>query len=63
MSNLTFMFNNGNGTVLCNVCRIMLVPYANRDHQIDCAHICDKCFEKLKPAIYNIQKENDDGSS
>lgn len=45
MSNLTFMFNNGNGTVLCNGCHIMLVQTANRDHQIDCAHLCDACFD------------------
>ena len=58
MSNLEFKFNGGNGTVLCNVCSIMLVPYAKPD-QIDCAHICDECFEELLPAIEKIREWKD----
>ena len=59
MSNLDFRFNNGNGTVLCNVCSIMLVPYAKRDNQIECAHICDDCFKELLPSIEKIREWKD----
>lgn len=59
MSNLDFRFNNGNGTVLCNVCSTMLVPYAKHSEQIDCAHICDDCYEKLRPAIEKLMELKD----
>lgn len=48
MSNLDVKFNNGNGTVLCNICRTMLVDHCVVSMQIDCAHICDDCYDNLK---------------
>lgn len=40
-------FNNGNGTVLCNVCRIMLTDSCKASEQIDCAHLCEGCYNDL----------------
>lgn len=41
-------FNNGNGTVLCNICHTMLVDSCVVTAQIDCAHLCEECYENLK---------------
>lgn len=40
-------FNNGRGTVLCNVCSIMLTDSCDTRNQIDCYHICEKCYEEM----------------
>lgn len=40
-------FNNGNGTVLCNLCSTMLVDHCDTSKQIDCVHLCKKCYDKL----------------
>lgn len=46
-------FNNGRGTVLCNVCRIMLVNACNVSEQIDCAHLCEECYKELNAENYS----------
>ena len=45
-------FNNGRGTVLCNLCSTMLVNACNVSEQIDCAHLCEKCYEELNAENY-----------
>lgn len=44
-------FNNGRGTVLCNVCCTMLVDSCDTRHQIDCAHLCEKCWDVISQAM------------
>lgn len=51
MSNLITKFNNGRGTVLCNLCNTMLVDGCNVLMQIDCAHVCDKCWQKVLSSL------------
>lgn len=45
-------FNNGRGTVLCNVCSTMLTDSCDTSSQIDCYHICEKCYEEMKAENY-----------
>jgi hypothetical protein len=40
-------FNNGRGTVLCNVCNIMLTDACDTRKQIDCYHLCEGCYNDL----------------
>lgn len=45
-------FNGGRGTVLCNVCSIMLTDACDTKEQIDCAHICKDCYEEMNVENY-----------
>ena len=45
-------FNNGNGTVLCNVCSIMLTDSCNVSEQIDCYHLCEDCYNEMNGGAY-----------
>ena len=45
-------FNGGKGTVLCNVCSIMLIDSCDTRNQIDCAHLCEKCYEEMNAENY-----------
>lgn len=47
MPNAIIKFNNGNGTVLCNMCHTMLVDYCKVEEVIDCAHLCEKCWSAI----------------
>jgi hypothetical protein len=40
-------FNNGRGTVLCNMCSIMLTDACDTRDQIDCYHLCEDCYKQL----------------
>lgn len=44
-------FNNGNGTVLCNMCQTMLVDRCCTQTQIDCAHLCEKCWDRVAAGL------------
>lgn len=46
-------FNSGRGTVLCNVCRIMLTDACNVAEQIDCYHVCEDCYKDLNAENYS----------
>jgi hypothetical protein len=37
----------------------MLCQTAIRSQQLDCAHICDSCYSKLKPYIDALSAEKD----
>ena len=37
-------FNGGKGTVLCNLCSVMLTDACDTSSQIDCYHICEDCY-------------------
>ena len=45
-------FNGGRGTVLCNVCSIMLADSCDVHSQIDSIHICEKCYEEMNAENY-----------
>jgi hypothetical protein len=45
-------FNGGNGTVLCNVCHIMLTDACDTREQIDCYHLCEECYEEMNAENY-----------
>lgn len=45
-------FNSGRGTVLCNVCSIMLTNSCDTRNQIDCYHVCEDCYNELKGGAY-----------
>lgn len=45
-------FNNGRGTVLCNVCNIMLTDACDTREQIDCYHLCEECYEEMNAENY-----------
>jgi hypothetical protein len=45
-------FNGGRGTVLCNVCRIMLTDSCDTREQIDCYHLCEDCYKLFVPKNY-----------
>ena len=40
-------FNNGRGTVLCNVCSIMLADSCDVHNQIDSYHVCEDCYKEM----------------
>ena len=44
-------FNGGKGTVLCNVCSTMLTDSCDTSNQIDCAHLCEKCWDVISQAM------------
>lgn len=45
-------FNGGKGTVLCNVCSIMLTDSCDTREQIDCYHLCESCYEEMNAENY-----------
>ena len=45
-------FNGGKGTVLCNVCHIMLTDACDTREQIDCYHLCEECYEEMNAENY-----------
>lgn len=49
-------FNNGNGTVLCNGCNTMLVDRCLVQDQIDCAHLCEKCWDAITLRNAELEK-------
>lgn len=40
-------FNGGRGTVLCNVCHVMLADSCDIRNQIDCYHVCEECYKEM----------------
>lgn len=46
-------FNNGRGTVLCNVCSIMLTDACDTSHQVDCYHMCEDCYNQINAENYS----------
>ena len=46
-------FNGGKGTVLCNVCHVMLTDACDTRHQIDCYHVCEECYKEMNAENYS----------